>query len=290
MLSFKQWAANSKRVPLYLQGRRLRLATHRFGDSEPHVTLLHGFPTSSYDWIPLIPSLSESFSLLSFDFLGFGNSDKPEDYDYGTVDRADQVVALWRHFGIQETFILAHDFSNSVVLELLWRQKVGILPVKIRKVALLNGGIFAKFHRPVFIQRLLMMPVWGRILSSVYTEGAFRRQMRKILSRSIHDLELRELWRGMIHRRGIRNFHKLIHYITDRLRFRSRWEPMILENIVPIKLIWGEADPVSGAHVLEEIRRLKAPVEIRSWSDVGHYPQLENPAPVADEARAFFLA
>ena len=41
----------------------------------PWLTLLHGFPTSSWDWSRVAPDLARSHRLLGFDFLGFGDSD-----------------------------------------------------------------------------------------------------------------------------------------------------------------------------------------------------------------------
>jgi pimeloyl-ACP methyl ester carboxylesterase len=43
--------------------------------SDPHVVLLHGYPTSSHMFRQLIPALSESYHLIAPDYVGFGFSD-----------------------------------------------------------------------------------------------------------------------------------------------------------------------------------------------------------------------
>ena len=48
--------------------------------AEP-LLLLHGFPSSSYDW-RRCSSWCRDRAVLAFDFLGFGLSDKPRDHDY----------------------------------------------------------------------------------------------------------------------------------------------------------------------------------------------------------------
>lgn len=61
----------------------------------PTVLLLHGFPSSSYDFRPVIERLGER-SWLTLDFLGFGFSDKPHRHNYSLLEQADivqQVVA-----------------------------------------------------------------------------------------------------------------------------------------------------------------------------------------------------
>ena len=42
--------------------------------SGPLVTLLHGFPSSSYDWATLAPELARDHSVLALDFLVTGSS------------------------------------------------------------------------------------------------------------------------------------------------------------------------------------------------------------------------
>ena len=71
------------------------------GNANQTVILIHGFPTSSYDYYDVIDKLSQDYSVLVFDHLGFGFSDKPVDYTYSLVDQAEQTLALWRQLGIK---------------------------------------------------------------------------------------------------------------------------------------------------------------------------------------------
>ena len=47
----------------------------------PLLLLLHGFPSSSYDW-RLLLELETEHAVLAPDFLGFGLSEKPRDHEY----------------------------------------------------------------------------------------------------------------------------------------------------------------------------------------------------------------
>ena len=71
------------------------------GESNETLILIHGFPTSSFDYFDVIDKLSEHYQVLVFDHLGFGFSDKPSDYTYSLVDQAEQALALWRQLGIK---------------------------------------------------------------------------------------------------------------------------------------------------------------------------------------------
>ena len=56
--------------------------------SLPAILMIHGFPTSSWDWQPMWRALSEHYRLISLDMLGFGFSDKPENFRYSIHGQA----------------------------------------------------------------------------------------------------------------------------------------------------------------------------------------------------------
>lgn len=45
---------------------------------EPTILLLHGFPSSSRQWEPLLARLADGFHLVAPDYPGFGHSDAPD--------------------------------------------------------------------------------------------------------------------------------------------------------------------------------------------------------------------
>ncbi len=59
------------------------------GDA-PTLLLLHGFPSSSYDFRSVLDHLGQP-SWLTLDFLGFGLSDKPRPHRYSLLEQADIV-------------------------------------------------------------------------------------------------------------------------------------------------------------------------------------------------------
>jgi pimeloyl-ACP methyl ester carboxylesterase len=70
--------------------------------------------------------------------------------------------------------------------------------------------------------------------------------------------------------------HKLIHYITQRLENRARWVGAIINAEIPIKLIAGVQDPISGAHMIENYRKLIPNANVTELETLGHYPQIED--------------
>ena len=60
----------------------------------PVLLLIHGFPTSSWDWYGIWDTLKSRFRLVTLDMLGFGYSDKPNVRTYSIHGQADIVEAL----------------------------------------------------------------------------------------------------------------------------------------------------------------------------------------------------
>ena len=66
------------------------------------LTLLPGFPDGSYGWAQVDGMLGDDLGpRLYVEPVGQGDSDKPRDYLYSTVERANLVEALWRHHRVR---------------------------------------------------------------------------------------------------------------------------------------------------------------------------------------------
>src|SRR3981189_99187 len=176
MIGLEAWFASGQRVPLTRPGQRAPLNIFcRVEGSGPWVTLLHGFPTCSWDWAQISAALVNEHRLLLPDLLGFGDSDKPAGHQYSLVEQADLVEALWRHFGIDQSALIVHDIGGSVAQELLARQNEGRLAARLTTVVFLNGALYHGVSRPRPVQKLLANPLLGPVLARVVTERLFTR-------------------------------------------------------------------------------------------------------------------
>ncbi|RDI46264.1 alpha/beta fold hydrolase [Nocardia mexicana] len=243
------------------------------------VTLLHGYPTSSHDWVPILPALVESgCRVTTLDFLGFGASAKPRGHDYRITEQATLVEELWKYLGIGETALVAHDYGVSVAQELLARD-----PARITRMAWLNGGLYIDLYRPMAIQRLMHTPI-GKLLGPMMSESTYRRSLRRVLGRSISYADLHDMWLATSDNGGKHVQWHLNRYHDERRVHADRWQKSLETYSGPALFIWGPADPISGGHVLPRLReRLpRADFVVLDGDPVtGHYPQVENPEPVA---------
>ncbi len=84
------------------------------GDSDaPAVLVLHGFPSSSFDWRHVLPALSARHRVVLFDFLGFGLSDKP-DRRYSIELQADAAEAVIAATELARVHLVSHDMGDTV--------------------------------------------------------------------------------------------------------------------------------------------------------------------------------
>ncbi len=254
--------------------------TQRYWDAGegPVLLVIHGFPTSSWDFAPIWGELTSRFRVIAPDLLGFGFSDKPRDYGYSLVDAASQCEALCDELGVERAHLLAHDYGDSVAQELLARHAEGSLAWTIDSCVLLNGGVFPEQHRPRPIQKLLLTPL-GPLLSRMMTFDRFAKSFSAVFSAGHQPTraELADHWRIIDHQQGARIAHRLIRYIPERHENRDRWVDVLLRPKVPLRLVNGVDDPVSGGHVCDHWLSQDPDADIVRLEGIGHYPQLEAP-------------
>lgn len=280
--TFDAWRASGRQFTH--RGHQIFWQSGGSGEGSEVLVCIHGFPSASWDWHALWPALCQRFArVIAIDMIGFGWSDKPRDYPYSLLDQADLHESLLKAEGVSRYHILAHDYGVSVAQELLVRQAqraaCGDLSLDIRSVCLLNGGLFPETHRPRLIQRLLLTPL-GPLLSAAANERSFARSFRAVFgARTQPDaVAMHQFWQLLTHRQGQHITHRLIRYIPDRRAHRARWVGILQTTPVPLRLINGPADPVSGAHMVQRYRELVPhPDTVLLPPGIGHYPQLEDP-------------
>lgn len=256
--------------------------------AERALVLIHGFPTSSWDWHKVWDPLCAKFArVIAPDMMGFGFSSKPRDYPYSILDQADLIEGLLAHLGVRRAHLLAHDYGDTVAQELLARHlDRGTTGLQIESCVLLNGGLFPEVHRARTIQKLLLTPL-GPLLSRLMNRRSFDRSFSAIFGANTQPApaELEQFWELIRRDGGNRIMHKLIRYMPERLAHRERWVGALQRTAVPLRVINGPDDPVSGAHMVARYRELVPNPDTVALPGIGHYPQTEDPAGVL---KAFF--
>jgi pimeloyl-ACP methyl ester carboxylesterase len=260
--------------------------TRADGAGEP-VVAVHGFPTASWDFAPIWSRLTERYRAITLDMIGFGFSAKPRDFTYSIAAQADLFDAVLASHAITRYRLLAHDYGVTVAQELLARQREGAA-ARISAVVLLNGGLFPETHRARRVQTLLASRI-GPLIARLSTYRTFARSMQAIWgNKPPGELDLRAMWQLVTAHDGMAVMPQLIGYMAERRQHRERWVGALVGAEVPIRLIDGLRDPVSGAHMVARYRELVPSPDVVELPDVGHYPQIEAPDAVANATLDFF--
>ena len=261
-------------------GRRIHV--FRRDGTGPLLLLLHGFPSSSYDWRLLLEELPGR-AALAYDCLGFGLSEKPRDHTYTLAEQADIAEALVaRHGDGGPVFLVGHDMGTSVATELMARDIDGTAGIELVGGMLFNGSMIQSAASPTLAQRLLRGPL-GPVMARLSSERVFRQQFGSIFSAEhpLSDEEAADQWSLVTNEGGQRLGHRLISYMDERERHAARWYGALRNWPKPLHLAWGMADPVATENVLNAVLELRPQVPLTRFPELGHYPQIEDPARLA---------
>lgn len=276
----QEWAEGGTDVQI--DGRSVFV--RRIAGDGPLIVLLHGYPSSSYDWQGVWPTLAGR-NVLAFDFLGFGLSAKPKLPRYSLLAQADLVERL---VGRAEVIVVAHDMGTSVATELMARDLDGRLGFQLGAVLLFNGSMIVEKAHLTPAQRVLRSR-FGPVLARLSNPVMFGVEFRRIFSPS-HPLsraEQADQWALLAHNGGNRILDRLTHYLHERVQYAPRWHGAIRDWPGRLELCWAGRDPVCVEDVLQAVLALRPNAPLTRWPELGHYPQIEDPATVAAAITAF---
>ena len=269
--------------------RDYAIHTFRQEGTGPLLLLLHGFPSSSYDWRLLLREEPER-NVLAFDFLGFGLSEKPPHHDYSLFWQADLAEELVRRHGADRpVFVLAHDMGTSVANELMARDLEGKLEMELAGILLFNGSMVLERASPTPAQKALRSRI-GPLVARLSSERVFRHQFGSVFSAAhpLSEVEAADQWSLVCHNGGRTLGHRLVSYMDQREKYAGRWHGAIRDWPGELGLAWGLQDPVATTEVLAAMRELRPGVPVTELPELAHYPQLEDSRQMAHVLRGVF--
>ncbi|HLG84120.1 MAG TPA: alpha/beta hydrolase [Bradyrhizobium sp.] len=116
----------------------------------PTVLLLHGFPSSSFQYRNLIPALADRYHVIAPDYPGFGSSSAPDHtrFAYTFAHLTDVTEALLGQLGVTSYTIYIQDYGAPVGLRLALRH-----PDRVTGLIVQNGNAYKDgiqdFWKPV---------------------------------------------------------------------------------------------------------------------------------------------
>jgi pimeloyl-ACP methyl ester carboxylesterase len=237
------------------------------------VTLLHGFPTTSWDWARTAALLEPDHTVVAVDLLGYGESDKPWKHTYSTAEHADIIESVWSALGVERSVLVGHDVGTSIAQELLAREQNRSLSVELEAAVLINGLLASRILGPVIGRAMNRDRLVGS-LSDLFSDEGRPDQS-----------ELATYWDLLSRRSGQQVLPGLVHYLADKKANNARWSTATRTTAVPTTVVWGTGDTAIPLAVLNDARRYLPDASFVEVPDAGHFPHIERPDVVARAIR-----
>lgn len=253
---------------------------------ERHAPLLvlHGFPTSSFDYAAVLDGLRDGRRVLLFDMLGYGLSAKP-DRGYPMALQADIAAAYVAALEIGRLALLTHDMGDTVGGELLARRAEGAWPVEVTRRVVTNGSIYIEqAHLTGGQQMLLGLP--DQVLAGPVPidDTSITQSLRETFSPDTPQVP--EGWpedpvpaaaAQIVHDEGHRLLPRLIRYIEERRANERRFTGAIETDPSPLHIVWGLDDPIAVPSMVDTLLAARPDATATRLAGVGHYPMIEAP-------------
>ena len=273
------WEARGARIPL--AGHEVFVVDiDPIGEPEHQPLLvIHGFPTSSFDFHLVVHRLARHRRVVLLDLVGFGLSAKP-DLAY-TVDlQADVVVALTERLGLDHLSLLTHDFGDTVGGELLARHHEGRWPVAIARRVLTNGSIYIGMAQLSLGQQFLLALPDQRLPDDTdLSADTLAAGLRETFSPTsvVSDEELEGQCQLVARDSGQHLLPRTIRYIEERRRREDRFTGAIEDHPSPLSVVWGADDPIAVVAMTDRLMAARPTAWLQVLDGVGHFPMVEAP-------------
>jgi pimeloyl-ACP methyl ester carboxylesterase len=248
-------------------------------DAAEPLVMLHGFPTSSYDFHAVVDELRRDRTVHLVDFLGYGLSDKP-DCSYTISLQADIVVAFLAAIDVTRFALLTHDMGDTVGGELLARAIDGTWAADVTRRVVTNGSIYIEMaHLSPGQELLLALPDERLGTDALVDAAAVGSGLAATFSAQSHvdGRELAVMARFVAHDDGHRILPRLIRYIEERRRDERRFTGAIEAHGSPLAIVWGADDPIAVVAMSGRLHRACPDATLTVLDGVGHYPMIEAP-------------
>jgi haloalkane dehalogenase len=270
--------------------RRVQRGAHRIHAREqpgagPTIVLMHGYPDNHHLYDRLVPHM-RGRHVVAFDFLGWGESDKPKGYDYSFENQKGDLDAVVSGLKLDRVVLVVHDASGPPGIN--WAVEH---PQQVAAIIALNtfySLVPDTPPNPPEAIRLFSDPNFQRLTDH------FAKSPREF--RWLYDFQVGGFIRNEDVRKKFvplfyRQFEAKPSTLEAFLRLNADLIPAVLANTAresqlasfpaPVRVAFGELDPYLDPSQGRAIAALFPNAEALTVPGVGHFPQLDAPDEVA---------
>jgi pimeloyl-ACP methyl ester carboxylesterase len=273
-----------------------------FGDeTKPAMLMVHGFPTSTFDFRLLSQELKSDFRMCMLDFPGYGFSDKPAGaYRYSLKDDA---LLLW-HFvtkvvPMREFSLLSHDRGDTVSLAFLSLYQEApdtsiAKPFRITHQYILNGNVYLPLANLTDFQKRMLDPATSAVAVKAVNAGMLAAGLGSTTftpALKPDDPMVKAMAAQFAYQSGVQVLPATIQYLNERKEMEVTYLQVLARSAVPVTLIWGVHDMIAPVRVADYVwdTALKMRNAAGAYWIVpcgNHYLQHDQPTAIAGIIRA----
>jgi pimeloyl-ACP methyl ester carboxylesterase len=252
----------------------------------PAIVLLHGFPDNHHLYDRLLPYLRDRH-IITFDFLGWGESDKPAKYRYTAAAQTRQLDSVLSELGADRVILVAHDASGIPAID--WALAH---PDRIERLVLLNTyyAPSATLRPPEAIWLFSTPGVrpLARWVSQRFGGAIFRRMYFWQVGRFFRDADVRNQYLPLLYEQFARTpsarraFFGLNEDLRPALRAHQRRVKELKRFERPVRVLFGDADPYLNADVGRDLAHLFPNADLQLVAGARHFVQMDEPQRVAE--------
>jgi pimeloyl-ACP methyl ester carboxylesterase len=258
----------------------------------PSVLLLHGFPSSSRMWQPLIDRLADRYRLVAPDYPGFGHSDAPPagSFDY-TFDRIAEIVERFTDaVGLGRYALVVQDYGGPVGMRLALSRPQRVDALIVHNAVCHEDGLgpLWETRRAFWADRTSNEPA---LRQNFFSPAATR--LRHVGTSPEPDRYDPDLWTdelAFLNRPGQADIQTDLFYdYQTNVASYPRWQQWLRDTQPPLLVVWGRYDPSFEVAEAQAYRRDVTDAEVHVV-DAGHFPLDEAPDEVANLTGTFLDA
>jgi pimeloyl-ACP methyl ester carboxylesterase len=258
----------------------------------PSVLLLHGFPSSSRMWQPLIDRLADRYRLVAPDYPGFGHSDAPpaDSFEY-TFDHIAEIVEKFTdEVGLQRYSFVVQDYGGPVGMRLAVRRPERVASVVVQNAVCHEDGLgpLWETRRAFWADRTAHEQA---LRENFFSPAATRqRHVGKSPEPDRYDPDLWTDELAFLNRPGQADIQTDLFYdYRTNVASYPRWQEWLRDTQPPLLVVWGRYDPSFEVAEAQAYRRDVPDAEVHVI-DAGHFALDEAPGLVAELTGRFLDA
>lgn len=265
----------------FIQLEKLKIHYLSAGEGEV-LLLLHGWPTSSWLYRNLMPTLAENNRVIAIDLPGFGQSDKNPEDSFSLNYYLRVLDEFLQKLGIEKISLAVHDLGGPIGL--LWAVRN---QQRVEKLVLLNTLVYPEMSYAVKIFGLAtvtpLVNMWLAGPSGIRFSLRFGVQQKEKLTKEVlkpyqepfQGKQARKALLKPIQRMSMKGFKEI--------------EQKLPELQVPVRIIFGENDRIlpDVAKTMARVKKDMPQAVLSSLPNCGHFLQEDEPEKIAILMRDF---